>query len=60
MSQQNWSMTRIKSAYKASQFFTDQDLAQSGSQFSTVTLKQIQDLVATLAVFGVLGQIGTI
>lgn len=52
-------MTRIKSAYKASQFFTSQDLAESGSQFSTVTLKQIQDL-AILAVFGVLDQIGTI
>lgn len=53
-------MFRIKSAYKASQFFTGQDLAESSSQFSIITLKQIHELVAILVVFGVLGQIGTI
>ena len=48
MSQQCWTMTRIKSADKDSQFFTGPDLVQSCSLFSTITLKQVYDLVAGL------------
>lgn len=59
-SQEAWPMTRIKSACKASQFFTGQDLAESGSQFSTITLKQLYDLVVILAIFGGISQIGTL
>lgn len=50
-------MTRIKSVYKANQFFTGQALAESGSQFSTITLKETHDLVD---VFAGIGQVGTI
>lgn len=50
-------MTKIKSADKDSQLFTGQDLIQSCSLFSTITLKQVHYLAA---VFGGVSQIKTI